>query len=367
MGQLTLEQRAGIAYLREQGLTVRSIAMKVGCSPSTVQKWATSSKQGRGVARKRRDVKKRLLDSSAAQRAEQLLKSKHGGGARFASAQLFKEGLSVRLPSRYTVVRAAKEAAKESGDPLKYVRGPPKKGLLARNKKARLAFCRANSDRDWDKVMFTDRCKFHFRYPGNEVGAGAWTSASERGSGRVFTPNHPQCYNVYGGLTVHGTTKLMPVTGTSGVKGSYCNAKGVAARNITAAEYREVVGRHFLPSGEAIFGSHSVRSWVLQQDGDPTHRASKPVVAEFNRRRFSSVEILPDWPGNSPDLSPIENVWGIVRTNVDKKGCKTFDEYKRAVDREFEQLDKGVVKRMFQSMPKRMRDCVLNDGDRIDY
>ena len=38
-----------------------------------------------------------------------------------------------------------------------------------------------------------------------------------------------------------------------------------------------------------------------------------------------------EWPPHSPDLSPIENVWGIVQREVDAMGCKGFNEFELAV------------------------------------
>lgn len=199
MTQLTPQQRAIMVYLHKQGRSVRSIASEIGCSKATVQRWVILSAQGRGVVRKPRVVKRRLLDDSAAKRAVQLLKSDEVGGARFAAAQLFTEGHVSRPPSRQTVARAAKHAAKEAHDPLEFSRTLPKTGLTEATKKKRVAYCRVNASRDWSKVMFTDRCKFHFRFPGSKVRQGRWVNRSEKRCQRVFTPSHPQCYNVYEG------------------------------------------------------------------------------------------------------------------------------------------------------------------------
>ena len=122
-----------------------------------------------------------------------------------------------------------------------------------------------------------------------------------------------------------------------------------------------------LPGGEGIFSSVGKRSWVLQQDKDPTHGAASAMVDKHNRLRITCVEILPDWPGNSPDLSPIENVWAIVGAKVDKLGCKTFAQFKKAVNRTFQNLPKATLVNLLDSVPKRMRLCLEKDGGRIRY
>lgn len=367
MTQLTPDQRAVIVYLHKQHRSLQSIATEMGCSKATVQRWVILSAQGRGLERKPRDVKKRLLDDNAAKRAVQLLKSDQAGGARGAAVQLQREGHVAQTPSRQTVVRAAKRAAKEAHDPLEYRRSLPEKGLTQATKTKRVKFCRENANRDWGKVMFTDRCKFHFRFPGSKVRQGRWLNKSEKHRQRVYTPSHPQCYNVYGGITVHGTTKLIPVAGTDGVATRFHNKKGERAKNITAQEYKKVVGEHLLPAGEGIFSSKGVRDWVLQQDRDPAHAAAKAVVEKHNALGQSRVEVLPDWPGNSPDLNPIENVWSIVSRRVQQKGCRNFSDFKRRVNREFEQIGAASTQRMLRSMPKRMQMCLATSGDKVDY
>jgi len=56
------------------------------------------------------------------------------------------------------------------------------------------------------------------------------------------------------------------------------------------------------------------REGLFQQDGARSHR-SKATIAWLDA---SIKHYIPpeDWPPNSPDLSPIENVWSIMATAV---------------------------------------------------
>ena len=101
----------------------------------------------------------------------------------------------------------------QQGTPIHAVWGKPAMRLTRLTKLRRLQFCMANRSRSWGNVMFTDRKRFMFSYPGEKVMPCQWV---RRGSTRqAATVNHPQCVNVYAGITKYGVTKLHVVAGSS--------------------------------------------------------------------------------------------------------------------------------------------------------
>ena len=64
----------------------------------------------------------------------------------------------------------------------------------------------------------------------------------------------------------------------------------------------------------------------MQQDLAPCH-TSKQVKKVFNE---AAINVL-DWPGNSPDLNPIENRWSILKSRLQKLDCTTTTKLIEAV------------------------------------
>ena len=103
---------------------------------------------------------------------------------------------------------------------------------------------------------------------------------------------------------------------------------------------------------------------VFQQDEAPCHASKKSMTAFTN----SNVEIL-DWPGNSPDLNPIENLWAIVKQRLRKRDCTTKEKLKCAVlDIWFKDKDiQKICGTLVDSMPDRVKSLLGAKGAHIKY
>lgn len=325
----------------------------------------------------RRDVKgrikrfkpggrKRVLDDKACRLAEKLLLSDKYGTLKETAAELKKQkGISV---TEKTLSKRVSEYSKSKGKQVKHVSGKPKKQLTSHNRAKRLDFCKKNLKRNWGNVMFTDRTKFKFQYPGASARNCSWVKKGE--SWEAPKVDHPSVYNVYGGVTKFGTTKLKEVTGSTKFKSVYKNKSGGKARNITSAEYHDVVSSHFLPQGTKLFAcGPGLSNWVLQQDNDPTHKApSKEALEDWSKHHpGQNVTLLQGWPPHSPDLNPVENVWAYIQAKLNKSACKTLEEFKARANQLFESLDITMLRNLVKSMQSRMKECISNKGGKTKH
>ncbi len=90
-------------------------------------------------------------------------------------------------------------------------------------------------------------------------------------------------------------------------------------------------------------------------------------INTWNLARGSSISLLPNWPPNSPDLNPIENLWGYVQAKVHSQGHTTFETFREAVLKELGSVPQELLANLYHSMAKRMAQMIKFGGDKTKY
>ncbi len=92
---------------------------------------------------------------------------------------------------------------------------------------------------------------------------------------------------------------------------------------VNAAIYQDILEHFMLPSADKLYGDDD---FIFQQDFTPAHTA-KGTKSWFNEHGATVL----DWLANSPDLNPIENLWGIVKRKMRDTRPNNADELKATV------------------------------------
>jgi transposase len=361
----SVRQRVNIVLLSAKGSSERAIAKELSTSRGAIRHWFAEWNSGGSMEEKRKPGRPSVLSGAAKKLTRRLLKQPGFGGPDHAAHILHLKAATPTVLHRSTLSRMLRE--RPMGVPSRLVpdRRAPAYALTAVDMHRCLAFARANLHRDWSTVMFTDRKRFCFKYPGSKVAAVQWHEQGEKRE--VFKPTNPQCVNVYMGITRFGTTGGIEVAGTSKHKSPFSTKAGKPARNITAQEYGQVLKKHLLPKGQACLGGGGGTVWWFQQDNDPADRGAQHVITEFNKETKSLCNLLPNWPPHSPDLSPIENIWAIVQAKVNAKGYKTFDKFPAGVMLALESVDTAGLEALYARMRKRLEDTIACGGGKVKH
>lgn len=210
-----------------------------------------------------------------------------------------------------------------------------KPALTINQKAKRLAFAKRHRNRKWRNVLFSDEAKFLL---------GSRKRLVRRKSGEKIykrTFKHPGGVNVWGCFGRLGFGDIH-----------------IFRENMTADIYVSILDDHLLQSAK-----HAVSAaWIFQEDNDPKHR-SRAAQAWLQRHDIKRL----DWPSNSPDVNPMENVWAPLKDRVAARGAKNLDQLEQFIREEWAKLSREFAEHLVNSMPNRMQALMDAGGDAIDY
>jgi hypothetical protein len=124
-------------------------------------------------------------------------------------------------------------------------------------------------------------------------------------------------------------------------------------------QYQTILENEMLPSADLLFGREN---WHFQQDNDPKHTA-KVIKEWFNQYEIPKME----WPAQSPDLNPIENLWSILDQRVKHRKPNTDEELFDVLKKGWEELPVDLLTKLVDSMPHRCRAVIEAKGNATKY
>lgn len=127
---------------------------------------------------------------------------------------------------------------------------------------------------------------------------------------------------------------------------------------MNAAMYVDILENIMYPYAEM----NMPLKWTFQQDNDPKH-TSKAAKQWFRGKQISVM----DWPAQSPDLNPIENLWKDVKTSIAHIRVQNKQQLWQEIEKAWYSIPPEKCQKLIDSMPNRCAAVIKNKGFATKY
>lgn len=103
-------------------------------------------------------------------------------------------------------------------------------------------------------------------------------------------------------------------------------------------------------------------TYIFQHDNDP--KPTSRLVKQWLRDQNIAVM---DWPAQSPDLNPIENLWADVKRGLKDRKAKNSVELFQNIEEIWRNIPLSRCRSLVESIPKRMTAVIRNKGYPTKY
>lgn len=214
------------------------------------------------------------------------------------------------------------------------------------NKKKRLDFAKKHVDKPisfWKNVIWSDESKFElvgkkkrrkiYRKVGEALLDKHTTKTVKHGGGSIM---------VWGCFSWFGIGNLVKINGIMDAR-YYIN---ILAHNLKESARKMNIADQF----------------IFMQDNDPKHTAG------VTKRFFENTAInLLDWPPQSADLNPIENLWSELDSKVPPRGRTNRDLFYQNLQTAWNGLSPDYLQKLAESMPRRLEAVIKAKGGNTKY
>ncbi len=206
---------------------------------------------------------------------------------------------------------------------------------------ARLKFAREHLDdpeEDWENVIWSDETKIE------NFGKNSTCRVWRRKNAELHPKNTIPTVK-HGG----GNIMLWGCFSAKGPERLIC-----VKERMNGALNCEILSKNLLPSARAL---KMKRGWVFQHDNDPKHTAR--ATKEWLRKKHFKVL---EWPSQSPDLNPIENLWRELKVCVAQRQPQNITALEEICMEEWAKIPATVCENLVNTYRKRLTSVIANKG-----
>ncbi len=191
----------------------------------------------------------------------------------------------------------------------------------------------------WNNVLWSDKTKINLF--GSDGVKHVWRQQGEEYKVKCVLPT---CHRggivmVWGCMSAAGTGELQFIK-----------------RTMNTDMYCDILKQSMIPSLRRLG-----RRAVFQHDNNPKH-TSEMTTAFLKKLRVK----VRDWPSMSPDLNPIEHLWGIFKQKVERK-VSNIHQLHDVIMEDWKRTPVATCEALVNSMPKRVKAVLENNRGHTKY
>lgn len=330
----TQHQRAQIQVLHQEGYSCRQIARRLRCSYSGIAYCLQRQRRVQGFGEAGRSGRPKVSTPREDRSLIRISMADRRKGAATLK-QDWQQSTGVACSTRTVRRRLLSNGLKSC-----IARRKPLVTPVQQQRRRQWAQTHRNwTQRQWNKVLWSDESSFKIFSAPAAQRVRRRTGEAFRNQCIVPTVKHGGgSVMVWGCMTAAGVGRLTCVDGT-----------------INAAKYCDILRENMLPSARDHF--RRGQNYIFQQDNAPCHTANA-TKAWFRTNRVHVME----WPAQSPDMNPIENLWHTLKKAVAERKPSNKRDLKNILLEEWGRISPNVCRRLVESMPARVTALIRSRG-----